>query len=79
MVVVEPELLPNLQKAAEELGLPRKQILIFDNHGQGVPDGYRSWRVLFEHGAIDWPRFNDLETAKSTIAALLFSSGTTGR
>ena len=79
MVVVEPELLPNLRKAAEELGLPKHRILIFDNHGQGVPDGFSSWRVLFEHGAIDWPRFDDFKTAKSTIAALLFSSGTTGR
>ena len=78
MVVVEPELLPNVWKAAQEFGLSRDRILIFDNHGQKLEDGFRSWRVLFEHGESDWPRFDDLETAQNTTAALLFSSGTTG-
>lgn len=78
MVLVEPEILPNLLKAAQEVGLPRDRILIFDNHGQNLEDGFRSWRVLFEHGEMDWPRFDDLETARNTTAALLFSSGTTG-
>ena len=78
MVVVEPELLPTLQKAATECGLSDDRILVFDNHGQQVPAGFKSWRTLFEYGETDWPRFDDLAIAQKTTAALLFSSGTTG-
>jgi acyl-coenzyme A synthetase/AMP-(fatty) acid ligase len=28
---------------------------------------------------MDWPRFDDESTAQNTTAALLFSSGTTGK
>ena len=77
-VVVEPDLLDTLLKAAEDFGLPKDRILIFDNHGEQIPRGFRSWRCLFDYGEMNWPVFDDLETAKNTIAALLYSSGTTG-
>ena len=78
-LIVEPELLGNALKAADETGLPRGSISIFDNReGQSVPQGFKSWRTLLEHGEEDWVRFDDLETSKATTAARLFSSGTTG-
>ncbi|KAH7076370.1 4-coumarate-CoA ligase-like protein [Paraphoma chrysanthemicola] len=38
----------------------------------------RSWRYLMNHGESDWERWNDEKRSKSTVAARLFSSGTTG-
>lgn len=75
LLVVAPELLDAITAAACEVGIPNNRILIFDDRGQ---KGYMSWKSLFDHGEIDWPRFNDIETAKSTVLARLFSSGTTG-
>jgi 4-coumarate--CoA ligase len=40
--------------------------------------GCRSWRYLMNHGESDWERWNDEERSKETVAARLFSSGTTG-
>lgn len=77
--IVEPEILENALKAADENGLPRDRVLIFDGlEGQVVPEGFKSWRVLLEQGEDDWVRFDDLETSKNTTAGHLFSSGTTG-
>lgn len=79
MLIVEPEILTNALKAAEECNIPRENILIFDNlEGQKVPEGFKSWKTLLEHGEEDWVRFDDLETAKNTSAGHMFSSGTTG-
>lgn len=78
MVVVQPELLQTLIPAAKELGIPNDRILIFDNPGDKVAKGFKSWRTLFEHGERDWPRFNDQKTQSQTTLARLFSSGTTG-
>lgn len=38
----------------------------------------QSWKRLFDAGEDDWVRFNNLDTARRTTAARLFSSGTTG-
>lgn len=77
--IVEPEILENALKAADENGIPRERILIFDSlKGQTVPDGFKSWRTLLDHGEQDWVRFDDLETSKNATAGHLFSSGTTG-
>lgn len=78
VVISAPELLKNLLIAAEEVGIPKENVLLFDNHGEPPFEGLKSWRTLFEHGEADWPRFNDLETASNTTAARLYSSGTTG-
>ncbi|KAK7529421.1 hypothetical protein IWX49DRAFT_586224 [Phyllosticta citricarpa] len=76
--IVEPELVKNVLTAAEESGIPKSNVLVFEKLGQNVPPGMKSWRTLLEHGKSDWERFDDLETAKNTDAARLFSSGTTG-
>lgn len=75
VVIVEPELVETCYEAAAKVGLPRERILLFadqDSHG------LKSWRSLLACGEVDWPRINDLSTAKMTTAALLYSSGTTG-
>lgn len=83
-LIVEPELLPNALKAAEEVGIPRSRIFVFDHHTPlSVPssdqwDGLKSWRSLMEHGTSDWVRWDDEKKSKDTTAARLFSSGTTG-
>lgn len=77
-LITEPELLDNALKAAKDRGIPQSKIWIFNTLGQNVPDGFKSWEVLLEHGDEDWVRFDDEKTAKTTTAARLFSSGTTG-
>jgi long-subunit acyl-CoA synthetase (AMP-forming) len=68
----------NMTAAALECGIKKERIFVFDVFHQHVPAGYQSWKSLLTHGEEDWVRFNDLEECKSTTAALLFSSGTTG-
>lgn len=78
-LLVEPEILQHALKAADDAGIPRERILIFDNlKGQTVPKGFKSWRSLLEHGEEDWVRFDDERTSKSTTAGRYFTSGTTG-
>lgn len=71
-------MLGEIVKAADQCELPRSNILIFNVYGQPVLEGFKSWETLLQHGEEDWIRFDDLETAKTTQAARLFSSGTTG-
>jgi 4-coumarate--CoA ligase len=40
--------------------------------------GCKSWRFLMGQGESDWERWNDERQSKETVAARLFSSGTTG-
>lgn len=74
----EPEIMEPILQAAEQTGVSEQNIWIFDNLGQDIPSGRRSWKELMNHGEEDWVRFNDLKTASETTAARLFSSGTTG-
>ncbi|KAJ5229008.1 hypothetical protein N7489_009716 [Penicillium chrysogenum] len=74
----EPEIFDSLMRATEGKNIPKQNIWIFDNLGQSIPAGMRSWKQLLEVGEEDWVRFNDLETCQQTTAARLFSSGTTG-
>ena len=78
-IIVEPEILQHAVKAADDAGIPRSRVLIFDNlEHQKVPAGFNSWRSLLEHGEEDWVRFDDKETAVNTTAGRYFTSGTTG-
>ena len=77
-IVTEPEMLGSILEAAKECNIPNSNILIFNVFGQAVPAGFQSWETLLDKGEEDWIRFDDLETARSTEAARLFSSGTTG-
>lgn len=76
-VLAQPDLLPPVLKAAAQAGVPDERVMLFNPHGP--EDASRTqWRDLLSHGERDWPRFDDLATASTTTAALLFSSGTTG-
>ena len=77
-IVTEPEMLGSILEAAKECNIPHSNILIFNVLGQAVPAGFQSWETLLDKGEEDWVRFDDLETARSTEAARMFSSGTTG-
>lgn len=74
----EPEILDSLMLAVDGANIPKQNVWVFDNLGQSIPAGMRSWKQLLEVGEEDWVRFNDLETCRQTTAARLFSSGTTG-
>lgn len=77
-IITEPEMLEPVLSATKECNIPKSNILIFNVLGQAVPEGFKSWDTLLKQGEQDWVRFDDLETAKHTEAARLFSSGTTG-
>ncbi len=78
-LISEPEILPNLQAAAAECKVPKQNLWTLDAlKTQKCPKGTKSWRELLHSGEKDWVRFDDLETCKTTTAARMFSSGTTG-
>lgn len=77
-VISEPEILGPVLVAAKENNILSKNIWIFNPIGQEIPPGRRPWNELLDFGEEDWVRFNDLDTASKTVAARLFSSGTTG-
>ena len=77
-IITEPEMLEQVLTATKECGMAKSKILILNVLDQAVPESFQSWQTLLNHGEEDWTRFDDLETAKTTEAARLFSSGTTG-
>jgi acyl-CoA synthetase (AMP-forming)/AMP-acid ligase II len=77
-LISEPEILDSLLSAAKQTDIPGENVWVFDNRGQSIPHGMRSWNRLLEVGDEDWVRFNTLKTSQETTAARLFSSGTTG-
>ncbi|CAG7939539.1 unnamed protein product [Penicillium olsonii] len=77
-LITEPEILDSIVQAGKQTKIPEERIWIFDNLGQSIPKGMRSWKRLFDAGEEDWVRFNNPDTARQTTAARLFSSGTTG-
>lgn len=76
--IVEPELLDVVYEGATAEGIPKDHIFIFNVRGQAVPQGFRSWEWLLQHGEEDWYGITDLETLKTTDVARLTTSGTTG-
>lgn len=77
LVITAPDLLPTLQTVTKKLNLPDSRVLIFAE-AHNTPDGFRSWKELFQHGETDWVQFEDDKTAKETPACLVTTSGTTG-
>ncbi|KAK9367903.1 hypothetical protein V1509DRAFT_624725 [Lipomyces kononenkoae] len=82
LVICQPECLEPVLNAADQVGIPRKNILSFDLHTpqrREVLDGdIRSWMELFLHGEREWNAFDDSQTAQETVAVLMSTSGTTG-
>jgi acyl-CoA synthetase (AMP-forming)/AMP-acid ligase II len=77
-ILTQPDMLERVIKAAEEVGLPKKNILIFNPYSEEAPTGFTQWSDLLQHGERDWEHFDDLERSSNTPVARLFSSGTTG-
>ncbi|OCT52926.1 4-coumarate--CoA ligase-like 7 [Cladophialophora carrionii] len=78
-LISEPELLEPLLETANETGIPRSHIRIFNTQpSQTIPAGFLSWTELLDHGEQDWVRFDSLATSTTTPAAYFTSSGTTG-
>ena len=77
-ILTQPALLQNILKAAEDNGISKQNIIIFNPDGQEAPKGFLQWADLLKHGEVDWERFDDYETAYQRGAARLYSSGTTG-
>lgn len=77
-LITEPEMLNNILAAADQCGVERRNIFIFDVLGQKIPCGFHSWTTLLQHGEQDWVRFDNEATSKASTAGRMFSSGTTG-
>lgn len=77
-IITEPDISKNMIGAASELQIPQTNIWIFDVQQHTTPSGFKSWKDLLNYGEKDWIRFDDERTCKTTPAARLFSSGTTG-
>jgi acyl-CoA synthetase (AMP-forming)/AMP-acid ligase II len=80
-ILVEPSLLPTLLQAASKTKFPTDRIFLFSDKETGTIDGIRDWRS-FLHTAdqVDSIHRKPLtaEELRNTIAALNYSSGTTG-
>ena len=51
-VICEPELLQTVLDAKHDV--PKERIFMFDNIGQAIPQGFKGWKTLLEHGEVDW-------------------------
>lgn len=78
-VMTEPEFLQNVLEANKSVGIPDSNVMIFHPlPSQTCPPGFLSWTTLLTHGEADWIRFDDYQRCKTTTAARLTSSGTSG-
>ncbi|KAH8725360.1 4-coumarate-CoA ligase-like protein [Phaeosphaeriaceae sp. PMI808] len=79
-LIVEPELLPNALKAAKQANIPQSHIFVFDHQTSvTIPwNDSESWRYLMVQGERKWKGWDSERRSKQTVAARLFSSGTTG-
>ncbi|KAF2685133.1 acetyl-CoA synthetase-like protein [Lentithecium fluviatile CBS 122367] len=81
VILVEPPLLPTLLKAAAKVGFPKNLIFIFSDKETGTVEGVQDWRTFLpsasEAETWKWVMMT-AEQSESTVAALNYSSGTTG-
>ena len=81
LLLVEPEFLDTVLKAAEMAGLPRGRIFLFSDRPCETIKGIRDWREMLgsEQEAQQWQRHRmSASESTKTIAVLNYSSGTTG-
>jgi acyl-CoA synthetase (AMP-forming)/AMP-acid ligase II len=80
-ILVEPALLPTLLKAATSANFPKDRIFLFSDKKTGTINGIHDWRTFLpsaaEASSWNWQTLNPTQS-RSTIAALNYSSGTTG-
>ncbi|KAL6716712.1 hypothetical protein ACLMJK_006280 [Lecanora helva] len=76
-LISEVELLQKVKTAVVESGIPNSNVFVCDGEGTTMV-GHKSVQDLFQYGTVDWVRFESHEQAKTTTAAMLSTSGTTG-
>ena len=78
---VHPDLLDTALSAAEKAGLPRERLFLFNDSPTPATKGVKDWfSILGDDAAAEryaWPKL-DARQAKTTIATINYSSGTTG-
>ncbi|KAK7545038.1 4-coumarate-CoA ligase [Phyllosticta citribraziliensis] len=80
-VLVEPTLLENLLQAAKKNNFPRSRMFLFSDVICPMQKGIPDWQSILpsEQEALSWKWPNlDGDAARTTLAALNYSSGTTG-
>lgn len=74
-VIAEPQTLAKVKEAAEEVGIPESNIIIFDVHHHGVPSGATSFWDLIGDDEIS---VGDVADSANIPASYISSSGTSG-
>ena len=64
--------------SAQECGIPKSNIYVFDASDKTHYNDMQSWEELLKYGESDWAIIENTRKAKTTIAAFSFTSGTTG-
>ncbi|KAF3764411.1 4-coumarate-CoA ligase 2 [Cryphonectria parasitica EP155] len=82
VLLVQPELLGPALEAASQAGIPRGRIFQFTDDEVPTRQGIADWRssmvgTAAQGNAYQWPRFS-VDEAKTAVATINFSSGTTG-
>ncbi|KAL1301944.1 hypothetical protein AAFC00_002403 [Neodothiora populina] len=70
--------LETVRVAAQMSNVPPANIIVLDEPSTCTAHGATSMHALMDGRGEDWQRFDDYDTASSTAAALLSTSGTTG-
>lgn len=81
LVIASEDMMPVALEAARKSQIPTDRILILDSMRNGrrlSPLTKRSFNYLTECQELPWEKITDKLTLENTIAALVFSSGTTG-
>ena len=77
-ILTDPELLQNVETASKAVDIPASNIFTFHTDFQRKAPDFDSWEVLLRHGESHWIEFDNEVKAKTTVAALMSTSGTTG-
>ncbi|KAF2702859.1 acetyl-CoA synthetase-like protein [Pleomassaria siparia CBS 279.74] len=80
-ILVHPSLLSTLVKATSRLDFPRNRILLFSDRPAKTTEGIQDWKSILPPRAISqgWNWIPcDATSSHNTVAALNYSSGTTG-
>ena len=81
LILVHPSLLSTARKAAQKASLPASSLYTFADTPEAEVDGIKDWRSILassrDASSYRWPAF-DGAAAKSQIASINYSSGTTG-
>ena len=81
LILVHPMLVSNAVAAAAKAGIPKSRIYLMDDKECSAKDGVQDWRALIgseaEAANWQWPKLSP-QQAKTTIATINYSSGTTG-